>query len=202
MKSILIPLEFLKAIGEKQPIVRIYWIKWLSEYTDELFRADFPTFFLDSMKDKNLNLETIKEAYDYGITFFKDGFTFYDEPKKRKAQKTYSDSVKEVVNKILDYLNSKTQSTYTPNKANMECIVARINEGFSISDFMRVIDKKTEQWYGTEQQKYLRPTTLFQASKFENYLNEPENPTKDAKRKPSNIQKLTNAAHKAKQLFG
>ncbi|NCB45345.1 MAG: hypothetical protein EOM59_22360, partial [Clostridia bacterium] len=35
-----------------------------------------------------------------------------------------------------------------------------------------VIDKKCAQWKGTDMDKYLRPSTLFNASKFEGYLNE------------------------------
>jgi len=31
MKNILIPVEFLKAIGEKHHHFRIYWIKWLAD---------------------------------------------------------------------------------------------------------------------------------------------------------------------------
>lgn len=201
MKSIVIPLEFLKAIGEKPPIVRVYWIKWLSEYTDELFRADFPTFFHDSMKDKNLNLETIKEAYDFGMKFFEGGFEFISKNKKKKSIKKYPQDITDTINKVLEYLNVATNSTYTNTKINSECIHARINEGFTISDFIKVIDTKVEQWIGTEQQKYLRPITLFSASKFENYLNEPQKQLNGKPKQQSVINKLSNASNKAKQFF-
>ena len=196
MKSLIIPLEFFKAIGEKPQFVRICWIKWLADYNEELFRPDFPHFFCESMKEKNLNLETIKEAYDFGIVFFKDGL-LYSESKKTK--KTYSQDTIELIEKILLYLNERSNSTYTKSKANMECINARIIEGYTISDFKRVIDKKCKQWLGTTQEKYLRPITLFQASKFENYLNEPENESNEPKPKPSGISKLSNATNKAKE---
>jgi uncharacterized phage protein (TIGR02220 family) len=201
MRSVVIPLEFFKAIGEKNHHIRIYWIKWLAEYTDELYRPDFVEFFHSSMNDKKLNLKTIKEAYEFGMVYFKDGFNFIEENKNKKVNKKHPQDILDIVNRVIDYLNVKSQSTYTMSKANIDCIVSRIGEGFTISDFKRVIDKKVEQWIGTEQEKYLRPITLFQSKKFENYLNEPETKTKDAKRKPSNIEKLTIAANKAKQFF-
>jgi uncharacterized phage protein (TIGR02220 family) len=195
MKSIIVPIEFLKAIGEKPPIVRICWIKWLADYSEELFKPDFPSFFCDTMKEKNLNLETIKEAYNFGIVFFKDGFILKD---KKESKKVYSEESLNLADEILSYLNERSNSTYTKNKANMDCIGARIKDGYTISDFKRVIDKKCQQWLGTEQQKYLRPITLFQASKFENYLNEPET-LKHEPRKTSSIDKLSSASSKAKQ---
>ena len=39
-------------------------------------------------------------------------------------------------------------------------------------DFKRVIDTKTAEWKGTDMEQYLRPETLFSASKFEGYLNQ------------------------------
>lgn len=48
-----------------------------------------------------------------------------------------------------------------------------MNEGFSVEDFKTVIDKKYNDWKGTEWEKYLRPETLFGA-KFESYLNQKE----------------------------
>jgi uncharacterized phage protein (TIGR02220 family) len=201
MKSIVIPIEFFKAIGEKPPVIRIYWIKWLSEYTDELLRPDFPSFFMESIKDKKLDYGTIKEAYEYGIVFFKDGFTFVDESKgKKRKDKKLSDSDSERVRLVLDYLNQQTGTTYGMTNPNVECIMARYKEGYLLTDFKTVIDRKCRQWLGTEQEKYLRPITLFQASKFDNYLNEPETQNKkDESKQPSgNLSKLFNATAKAK----
>ena len=40
----------------------------------------------------------------------------------------------------------------------------------TVDDFKTVIDKKCDEWIGTEWEKYLRPETLF-GTKFEGYLN-------------------------------
>jgi uncharacterized phage protein (TIGR02220 family) len=201
MKALLIPVEFIKAINEAKPYVRIYWLKWLSDYTDEIFRPDYPEYFQSEMKGKNveLSLETIKEAYIIGIPYFKDGFTFSQIKKK---DKDISEQEAALVSKVINHLNLKCLTTYTPSKPNRECILARAKEGYTISDFIRVIDKKSSQWMNTDQQKYLRPITLFQAKKFDNYLNEPENLINDGKPKTKGtIGQLSSAANKAKQLF-
>lgn len=198
MKSIVIPLEFLKAIGEKPAPIRIYWIKWLAEYTDHIFKPDFIDLFVKDMEGKNLNIETIKQAYDFGIVFFDGGFTFIDNTKKVK--KAYPNETMDIVKSVIEYLNLKCNSTYTLSKSNTECVASRIKEGYSLNDFKIVIDSKCRQWLGTEQEKYLRPITLFQASKFENYLNEPKNDNGKQK-STSAIAKLQSATAKAKEYF-
>ena len=154
------------------------------------------------MKGKpKISLETIKEAYEFGMPYFEDGFIFLDEKPKKKTDTPTKEQL-DVVHKVILYLNEKSNATYTPNKTNMTYIVARLKDGFTINDFKRVIDKKSSQWLGTPQQKYLRPNTLFLPSKFENYLNEPEIEIKDAKPiKQSNIDKLSSAATRAKQFL-
>ena len=199
MKSIIIPLEFLKAIGEKPPYIRIYWVKWLTDYTHELLHENFVTKFRDDMLQvgKDLTIESIKEAYEVGMPYFKDGFLFTEENKKKKN----TPEEQELVRKVLDHLNAKCHSTYTSTKSNIDCILARTKEGYTLNDFKLVIDSKCHQWMGTDQQKYLRPITLFQSKKFENYLNEPKSEINVKSKSISTIDKLAIASHKAKQLF-
>ena len=77
--------------------------------------------------------------------------------------------------KIVDYLNSKTNSHYRPtSKATRRLIKARYNEGFTDIDFKTVIDKKCAEWLQDGNMvQYLRPETLF-GTKFEAYLNQPD----------------------------
>lgn len=73
---------------------------------------------------------------------------------------------------IISYLNEKADTHYkSNNKQTRKHINARLNEGFTVNDFKTVIDKKCNEWLGTEYEKYLRPDTLF-AGKFESYLNQ------------------------------
>jgi uncharacterized phage protein (TIGR02220 family) len=73
---------------------------------------------------------------------------------------------------IIDYLNTVTDSAYRPNtKETKTHINARLNEGFTVEDFKKVIDNKYADWKGTEWEKFLRPSTLF-GNKFDGYLNQ------------------------------
>lgn len=83
---------------------------------------------------------------------------------------------------IINYLNEKTGSNFDPkNRSNMDLIRARFKEGRAVRDFVTVIDKKIKDWLTDEKMyKFLRPSTLFNRTNFENYLNEPE-PDKYAK---------------------
>lgn len=74
---------------------------------------------------------------------------------------------------IIDYYNNKLNKRYTySNKSYNSKISARLREGFTVDDFKTVIDKKYDEWIGTEYEQYLTPDTLFSPSKFEKYLNQ------------------------------
>ena len=74
---------------------------------------------------------------------------------------------------VLEYLNAKTGREYKPVKANLQLIAARLKDGASIDDCKRVIDRKCQQWLtDSKMQEYLRPATLFNATKFSQYEGE------------------------------
>lgn len=77
------------------------------------------------------------------------------------------------IKEIVEYLNTKVGTSYKAStKATQKHINARLKEGYTVDDFKKVIDRKTEEWQNTEMSKYLRPDTLF-GTKFESYLNAP-----------------------------
>jgi uncharacterized phage protein (TIGR02220 family) len=74
--------------------------------------------------------------------------------------------------KIIDYLNQKCGTKYKASTVNTKKhISARLNDGYTYEDFVKVIDKKCNEWKGTQMEQYLRPDTLF-GTKFEGYLNQ------------------------------
>jgi len=75
---------------------------------------------------------------------------------------------------IIDYLNNVCGTAFKANsKATQTHINARLNEGYSLDDFIAVIDKKHAEWHNKpDMAQYLRPQTLF-GTKFEGYLNQP-----------------------------
>ena len=73
---------------------------------------------------------------------------------------------------IIEYLNSKSEKSYrASSNKTQDLINARINEGFTLKDFFKVIDTKVMEWKGNDMDKFLRPETLF-SNKFEGYLNQ------------------------------
>ena len=79
----------------------------------------------------------------------------------------------EDIKTIIAYLNEKAKKNYRPSsEANKKLIRARLKEGYTVTDFQKVIDIKTIEWLGTSQEQYLRPETLFCSKHFESYLNQ------------------------------
>ena len=78
----------------------------------------------------------------------------------------------EELTEIIDHLNLRTRKSYkTSSRKTSDLIKARMNEGFTVDDFKRVIDNQTVKWLNDPKMcEYLRPETLF-GTKFESYLN-------------------------------
>ena len=77
---------------------------------------------------------------------------------------------------IISYLNEKTgrnekgQTPFDPKKA-VSYLRARFNEGRTVKDCIDVIDIKLKDWLNDEKMfEFLRPSTLFNKTKFENYI--------------------------------
>lgn len=81
--------------------------------------------------------------------------------------------VKPYVREVIEYLNTKTGKSYSSKSvANIRVISARLNDGYTVEDCKRVIDNQVRDWGNDEKMvKFLRPSTLFQTSKFDEYLN-------------------------------
>jgi len=74
--------------------------------------------------------------------------------------------------KIISYLNEQTGKKYKVTDKWKKLIQARMNEGQTYDDFIKVIDTKVKQWSNdSKMSQYLRPQTLF-GNKFDEYLNE------------------------------
>lgn len=82
-------------------------------------------------------------------------------------------SAKPDVIEVIEYLNLKAGRNYKTVEANSKFVLSRLNEGATIDDMKRVIDKKVLEWGNdATMNKYLRPATLFNAEKFAQYSGE------------------------------
>lgn len=100
--------------------------------------------------------------------------------KKEKAPKQAPQYLDQL-NRVLSHLTAKTNNTYRIPKQNSSIerygpykLIKRVlKEGFSVEDMKNVIDVKFSEWGNdNKMRKFLRPLTLFNINKFENYLNE------------------------------
>nr|WP_054549350.1 conserved phage C-terminal domain-containing protein [Lysinibacillus sphaericus] len=80
----------------------------------------------------------------------------------------------DIVHEIIGYLNQTALKNFkATTTATKRLINARLADGYTLEHFKCVIDTKVKQWlHNPEMNKYLRPDTLFNATKFEGYLNE------------------------------
>ncbi len=92
---------------------------------------------------------------------------------KSKKSSSIEDDVRCI--DIIDYLNLICKANYKYLTVHSIYIHRRLNEGFVIDDFKKVIDYKFKEWNNTEYQKHLVPFTLF-GDKFDGYLQQSKNP--------------------------
>jgi uncharacterized phage protein (TIGR02220 family) len=114
------------------------------------------------------------------------------KPRTTKLKDLYitDEETSSLVKEVIHYLNKKAEKNFRNTNASAKFIVARRKESYSLDDFKRVIDVKCSQWINTDFDKFLRPSTLFNATKFQEYLSEKFIPTKkDIVEKVANSQK-------------
>lgn len=102
----------------------------------------------------------------------------FPECTSKKTNKKKSKTHPEEVRQIVEYFNHVCGTNYKyQSKATAEMINARLNDGFTVEDFHKVIDKKHAEWSNDSYWcKFLRPETLFRPSHFESYLNQRNTP--------------------------
>lgn len=94
------------------------------------------------------------------------------DTKHQKEENTMSGKPDDAAaREVLDYLNEQTGNGYRPVDTNLKLIRAKLDSGATVDDCKAVIDAKVGQWGSDPKMaEYLRPTTLFRASNFEQYL--------------------------------
>ena len=141
---------------------------------------DFREYLLKLFDGENVKygIDTVSGKEEYGINTncmdttdadsITDSITDTVSDSESDTDKSKLTEIKEIV----QYLNDKCGTRYRyQTKGTQEHINARLKEGYTVDDFKMVIDKKFEEWHGTDMEKFLRPETLF-AGKFESYLNQ------------------------------
>ena len=94
-----------------------------------------------------------------------------DKSRKEKKRKEPLPGKPDVAD-VIDHFNSVTgQKLKASTKSHSQNISARLSEGHSVEDLKMVIDSKFAEWSTDKKMaQYIRPSTLFQDSKFNGYL--------------------------------
>ena len=91
-----------------------------------------------------------------------------------KGRQLFESKVKgDVITRVIEYLNEKTKRKYsTKTDSNRKFIAGRLAEGYTEEDLKEVIDTMCSKWlHDNKMNVYLRPETLFNATKFQTYFN-------------------------------
>jgi uncharacterized phage protein (TIGR02220 family) len=70
----------------------------------------------------------------------------------------------------LDLLNREASRQFKATEANLRPIRGRRTEGYTLADAELVVRDRVRRWQGREQAEYLRPETIYGATKFGGYL--------------------------------
>jgi len=153
---------------------------------DEFFREDFrntlqtlsqPFRNQDQEQDQDQDQDQNQEQEIF-MSGKPDVHSLDDEQIDFEDQQTTSPkrsnvSLKEQATEILQFLNNKSGRLYRPVDTNLKLIMARLKSGVTLAQCFQVIAKKTREWKGDpKMDEYLRPATLFNATKFEQYVGE------------------------------
>ena len=198
MKEYTIPETFLKSLADNTGLYSKCWLSWLLNYADDFQEIDFLEKF--NFKDAKLK-EDVEKILSEGLQILQQGDFKISGISKKSNNYTYEQ--KHLVDRVIDYLNQSIQSTFSSKtESTITKIIARNKEGFVYEDFIKVIDNQVAAWLGTENEKYLRPVTLFRKEKFENYLNAKKTiDGNSSKSTEQRIQKFGNIIKQAKQSF-
>jgi uncharacterized phage protein (TIGR02220 family) len=96
-----------------------------------------------------------------------------EAPTPPAPPKPAEDKSKEIAVRVMEIFNRECGSRFsTTAKSNISHIMARIKDGHTFDDCVLVIKDRKEKWGNDSKMcEYIRPSTLFAPSHFEEYLN-------------------------------
>jgi uncharacterized phage protein (TIGR02220 family) len=76
-----------------------------------------------------------------------------------------------IVGRVLDALTKRTGTKYKLCDSHAQLICARIrDDGATEADLRMVVWDRANRWLGSDQEQYLRPSTLFRPKHWDEYL--------------------------------
>lgn len=146
---------------------------------------------IDKQKSRNCSIITITNYCE--ITSFeqsnKQSIDNQQSNNRQSIDTNKSDKkLKNEIIRIVDYLNAKANKNFKYTTQKTITLITALLKNYGPEDFKTVIDIKSKEWlHDPKNNKYLRPETLFNATKFESYINEASTPTpQQAYKRPIN----------------
>jgi len=91
--------------------------------------------------------------------------------KNYKNSKNVKNNTNTFIVEIVELLNELTGKKFKPTTDSTEkSLNARLND-YSVEEIKATIRKMCKKWKGTQYEEFLRPSTLFAPTNFENYYN-------------------------------
>lgn len=171
----------------KKNYIEVEYVKEGKEIVERQIRIKRPPYPLVN------KLNTYLENDDRGIKKTKGGYLENDEENNINTNNINKNNNKEIYKeiciKVITRLNELNNTKYsTTSDSNLKFIRGRLDDGYTEEDLLLVVDKMSYLWNlpsEKDMRQYLRPSTLFRPTNFENYLNMPikeqKRTTKDLK---------------------
>jgi len=177
-------------------------------------REDLKRIIVENLKG-NYYCDRVWSAWSYG-TMTEDDFSPSEES---DSIDDFADDILTLfepkleisdIKVILRYLNdakrkmtgNQSLTGYRETTAVKRMINARLKEKFSVEDFKKVIDHKAIIWKGSKMAEYLRPSTLFSATHFSEYLCESESYIKPSESKPNQEKDKRSSFDRLQEKYG
>ena len=86
----------------------------------------------------------------------------------RKEEKPRN--VQDEARAAIEFLNRKTGRNFRPTQVNLNFVIARLREGYTLAEVKVVTVMKCREWLHDEKMNaYLRPATLYNCTNFNQY---------------------------------
>ncbi len=119
--------------------------------------------------------DTLCSGYKWGIRHaIEKSVMFNMRTLKSRTKAAFYDQAKygNLVGEVIEYLNMKAGTRYREStEEHALLIVGRAQQGYTLEDFKRVIDRQVFYWLNDpDMVQYLTPDTLFNKTKFQKYV--------------------------------
>lgn len=93
------------------------------------------------------------------------------EPTPAEVKRRYEAALNDGAKAVLAHLNARTGRAYKAAAGTLAPIVARLRDGATVAECRAVVDGRVAKWGADPKMaEYLRPSTLFRPSHFDEYL--------------------------------